>query len=96
VDAISKIKRAIASSVACRCAAAKADALMAELIAIDLLIIDDFALEPMTREERRDVYQPFVERTARAATKNAAREDAAFARLRVAPKHLRMCGLGRR
>jgi len=44
------------------------DSLMAELIAIDVLIIDDFALEPMTREESRDVYQLFVERTGRAAT----------------------------
>lgn len=44
------------------------DALMTELCTVDLLIIDDFALEPMTREESRDVYQLFVERTARAAT----------------------------
>lgn len=41
------------------------DALMTELTTIDLLIIDDFALEPMTREESRDVYQLFVERNAR-------------------------------
>ena len=32
------------------------DALMAELIAIDLLVVDDFALEPMTREESRERY----------------------------------------
>jgi DNA replication protein DnaC len=44
------------------------DALMSELCAVDLLIIDDFALEPMTRDESRDVYQLFVERNARAAT----------------------------
>jgi len=44
------------------------DSLMAELIAIDLLVVDDFALEPMTREESRDVYQLFVERTGRAAS----------------------------
>jgi DNA replication protein DnaC len=44
------------------------DALMTQLCTIDLLIIDDFALEPMTREESRDVYQLFVERTGRAAT----------------------------
>jgi DNA replication protein DnaC len=44
------------------------DALMAELCSIDLLIIDDFALEPMTRDESRDVYQLFVERNARAST----------------------------
>ena len=44
------------------------DALMTELTTIDLLIIDDFALEPMTRDESRDIYQLFVERNARAAT----------------------------
>jgi DNA replication protein DnaC len=44
------------------------DALMIELTTVDLLIIDDFALEPMTREESRDVYQLFVERNGRAAT----------------------------
>ncbi len=44
------------------------EALMVELCTIDLLIIDDFALEPMTRDESRDVYQLFVERTGRAAT----------------------------
>src|SRR5262249_10236532 len=44
------------------------EALMVELSTVDLLIIDDFALEPMTRDESRDVYQLFVERTARAAT----------------------------
>jgi hypothetical protein len=32
------------------------------------LISDDFALEPMTHEESRDIYQLFVERNARAAT----------------------------
>src|SRR5688572_15559230 len=44
------------------------DALMTQLCTIDLLLIDDFALEPMTRDESRDVYQLFVERTGRAAT----------------------------
>ena len=44
------------------------DALMTQLCTVDLLIIDDFALEPMSREESRDVYQLFVERTGRAAT----------------------------
>jgi len=44
------------------------DALMTELCTIDLLVIDDFALEPMTRDESRDIYQLFVERTGRAAT----------------------------
>jgi hypothetical protein len=32
------------------------DALMTKLCTIDLLIVDDFALEPMSREESRDVY----------------------------------------
>ena len=44
------------------------DAVMIELCTTDLLIIDDFALEPMSREESRDIYQLFIERTARAAT----------------------------
>ena len=53
------------------------DMLMAELCAIDLLIIDDFALEPMTRDESRDVYQLFVERNARAATIITSNRDTA-------------------
>jgi DNA replication protein DnaC len=53
------------------------DGLMAELIAIDLLVIDDFALEPMTREESRDVYQLFVERTGRSATVVTSNRDTA-------------------
>ena len=53
------------------------DALMAELISIDLLIIDDFALEPMSREESRDVYQLFVERTGRAASIVTSNRDTA-------------------
>lgn len=44
------------------------EAVMTELTTIDLLIIDDFALESMTRDESRDVYQLFVERNARAST----------------------------
>ncbi len=44
------------------------EALMTELCTVDLLIIDEFALEPMTRDESRDVYQLFVERTGKAAT----------------------------
>ena len=44
------------------------DMLMNELCTVDVLIIDDFALEPMTRDESRDVYQLFVERNARAST----------------------------
>jgi len=44
------------------------DAVMTQLCTVDLLIIDDFALETMSRDESRDVYQLFVERTGRAAT----------------------------
>jgi DNA replication protein DnaC len=44
------------------------DTEMLALATIELLIIDDFALEPMTREESRDIYQLFVERTGRAST----------------------------
>ncbi len=44
------------------------DAVLTELATVDLLIVDDFALEPMTRDESRDVYQLFVERSGRAAT----------------------------
>ena len=36
---------------------------MTELCTIDLLIIDDFALEPMTRDESRDIYQLFTWQT---------------------------------
>jgi len=43
-------------------------AIMTELTSIDLLIVDDFAIEPMTREESKDIYQLFVERTGRAST----------------------------
>ena len=50
---------------------------MAELCAVDLLLIDDFALEPMTRDESRDVYQLFVERTGRAATIITSNRDTA-------------------
>jgi DNA replication protein DnaC len=42
------------------------EALMNELVSVDLLVLDDFALEPMTKEESRDVYQLFLERTGRA------------------------------
>jgi DNA replication protein DnaC len=44
------------------------DALMTELTTVDLLIVDDFALEPMNRDESRDVYQLFLERAGRAST----------------------------
>ena len=41
------------------------DAVMIALTTVDLLIIDDFALEPMSKEESKDVYQLFLERTGR-------------------------------
>ena len=41
------------------------DAEMVALTSVDMLIVDDFALEPMTKEESRDVYQLFLERTGR-------------------------------
>lgn len=53
------------------------DALMIELTTIDLLIIDDFALEPMSRDESRDVYQLLVERNARASTIVTSNRDTA-------------------
>ena len=53
------------------------EALMIELTTIDLLIIDDFALEPMSRDESRDVYQLFVERNARASTIVTSNRDTA-------------------
>ncbi len=44
------------------------DALLVTLTTLDLLILDDFVLEPMSREESRDMYQLFVERTGKAST----------------------------
>jgi len=43
------------------------DAEMVTLTSVDLLILDDFALEPMTKEESKDIYQLFLERTGRAS-----------------------------
>ena len=43
------------------------DAEMIALATVDLLILDDFALEPMTKEESKDVYQLFLERSGRAS-----------------------------
>jgi DNA replication protein DnaC len=43
------------------------DALMVGLTTTDLLIVDDFALEAMSKEESKDVYQLFLERTGRAS-----------------------------
>lgn len=53
------------------------DALMTHLATVDVLIIDDFALEPMSREESRDVYQLFVERNARLSTVVTSNRDTA-------------------
>ncbi|HKU42441.1 MAG TPA: IS21-like element helper ATPase IstB [Polyangiales bacterium] len=53
------------------------EALMVELSTVDLLVVDDFALEPMSRDESRDVYQLFVERTARTATIITSNRDTA-------------------
>lgn len=53
------------------------DAVMTELVTIDVLIIDDFALEPMSRDESRDIYQLFVERNARASTIVTSNRDTA-------------------
>lgn len=43
------------------------EAEMTKLTSVDLVVLDDFALEPMTKEESRDVYQLFLERTGRAS-----------------------------
>ena len=53
------------------------DALVSELCSVDLLILDDFALEPMTRDESRDVYQLFIERNARLSTIITSNRDTA-------------------
>jgi DNA replication protein DnaC len=44
------------------------DDVMISLLAVDLLILDDFAIEAMSKEESKDVYQLFLERTASAST----------------------------
>ena len=43
------------------------EAEMSLLTSVDLLVLDDFALEPMSKEESKDVYQLFLERTGRAS-----------------------------
>lgn len=43
------------------------EALMTTLTTVDLLLLDDFALEPMSKEESKDVYQLFLERTGHAS-----------------------------
>jgi DNA replication protein DnaC len=53
------------------------EVLMTQLATVDVLVIDDFALEPMTREESRDIYQLFVERNARLSTVVTSNRDTA-------------------
>jgi DNA replication protein DnaC len=53
------------------------DAEMVALITVDLLLLDDFAIEPMTKEESRDVYQLFLERTGHASTIITSNRDTA-------------------
>jgi len=43
------------------------DAEMIDLTTVDLLILDDFALESMTKDESKDIYQLFLERTGHAS-----------------------------
>ena len=53
------------------------EAEMVALTSVDLLIVDDFALEPMTKEESRDIYQLFLERTGRASMVVTSNRDTA-------------------
>jgi DNA replication protein DnaC len=53
------------------------EAVMTQLATVDVLLIDDFALEPMSREESRDIYQLFVERNARFSTVVTSNRDTA-------------------
>jgi DNA replication protein DnaC len=53
------------------------DAEMSALCAVDLLVVDDFALEPMSREESKDIYQLFIERTGRASVILTSNRDTA-------------------
>lgn len=50
---------------------------MLALTTVDLLILDDFALEQMTKEESRDIYQLFFERTGKASTVVTSNRDTA-------------------
>ena len=52
-------------------------ALMTALVTVDVLILDDFALEPMGREESRDIYQLLVERNGRFTTVVTSNRDTA-------------------
>jgi DNA replication protein DnaC len=53
------------------------DAEMITLTSVDLLVLDDFALEPMSKEESKDVYQLFLERTGRASMIISSNRDTA-------------------
>lgn len=53
------------------------DAEMLALTTVDLLLLDDFALEAMSKEESKDVYQLFLERTGRASTIITSNRDTA-------------------
>jgi DNA replication protein DnaC len=53
------------------------DAQMIALTSVDLLLVDDFALEPMTKEESKDVYQLFLERTGRGSMIISSNRDTA-------------------
>ena len=53
------------------------DAQMVSLTSVDLLIVDDFALEPMSKEESKDVYQLFLERTGRGSMIVSSNRDTA-------------------
>jgi len=53
------------------------EAVMTELLGVDLLILDDFALDAMSKEESKDVYQLFLERTGRASMIISSNRDTA-------------------
>jgi DNA replication protein DnaC len=53
------------------------EAEMTSLTSVDLLVLDDFALEPMSKEESKDVYQLFLERTGRASMIVSSNRDTA-------------------
>jgi len=53
------------------------EAVMTQLATVDVLLVDDFALEPMSRDESRDIYQLFVERNARLSTVVTSNRDTA-------------------
>ncbi|MGD0679551.1 MAG: ATP-binding protein [Polyangiaceae bacterium] len=53
------------------------DAQMVSLTSVDLLIVDDFALEPMSKDESKDVYQLSLERTCRGSMLVSSNRDTA-------------------